>query len=658
VNKRAEMPVWRWTAPVDGKRRRLRLEPTSSGWYVASDSGVEIRLTGCSDGLICRIRAKEEDKDVVQLGIGETTSRLCNAIFLPQCDTAFEFEGDNLDLRFEGGGSRRCLVVRTDGPLTITRYADYMKAHRGLRWFRPLDRSCFPRPPAGWCSWYYYYLGIDEAETIRNTDWLAENLKPFGCEWVQIDDGWQDKGSGYGLNRDFFKVCAEKFPRGMKFLADYIRSKGLRPGIWCIPFFQSDSTLERSRPGVYIRLPDGSSPGELNHPNYMPWMRPENERYVDWCGRYCIDPTGMSGQRYLADLAEQLCVNWGYEYVKIDAQGGMSALLRRHRRWLADPSHDGDRSYRTGLLSLKKVMGPGRFLLNCGSGWDSVGLCEGIRIGGDVQANWNGVLEAARCTLRWLWLNTTAFYTDPDVVCVRHPLSFDQARVWTTLVGITGQLLMTSDKMYELPEDRVELLRRVFPVADIHPMELYPLDPQNKPRIFDLKVNKPGVGVWDVVAVFNWDEKDTQEFTIGPERLGLSGDSWLVVDAHAGIIVNRGSGQVTFQVAPMSCHLLVWQPLADHPQVVGTSRHLTQGAVDLEAVRWNDKTAVLSGISRVVGRDDYQIRFTVPPGWAVKTGGVQVDRGMGVLTLRSEENRTVNWAIRFRRARRMRKART
>jgi hypothetical protein len=249
--------------------------------------------------------------------------------------------------------------------------------------------------------------------------------------------------------------------------------------------------------------------------------------------------------------------------------------------------------------------------------------------------------------MQWLWLNTIAFYTDPDVVCVRHPLSFDQAQAWATLVGITGQLLMASDKMYELPEDRVELLRRVFPVADIHPMEMYPLDQQNKPRIFDLKISKPGMGTWDVVAIFNWHGEDTQEFTIGPERLGLSGDSWLVVDVRAGVIVNRGSGPVRFRVAPMSCHLLVWWPLVDHPQLIGTSRHLTQGAVDLDYVRWDDAANVLSGRSRVVGRDDCQVRFTVPAGWVVTTDGVQLDRGVGVLTLRSDTDRTMEWSLRF-----------
>jgi hypothetical protein len=47
-----------------------------------------------------------------------------------------------------------------------------------------------------------------------------------------------------------------------------------------------------------------------------------------------------------------------------------------------------------GLAGMKEVMGPERFLLNFGAGWDSAGLCEGIRIGGDVEASWEGLERA------------------------------------------------------------------------------------------------------------------------------------------------------------------------------------------------------------------------------------------------------------------------
>ncbi len=153
-----------------------------------------------------------------------------------------------------------------------------MKTKRGLPFFRPLDKSAFARAPAGWCSWYVFWQGIREEQVTANTDWLAANLKQFGCQYVQIDDGWQGVGQGDGVNRDWYVTEKNKFPHGMKWLADYIRAKGLKPGIWLIPFATSDAkALPRAarvvRPPARrqqrlrdARRQDGQDRGRLDRP--------------------------------------------------------------------------------------------------------------------------------------------------------------------------------------------------------------------------------------------------------------------------------------------------------------------------------------------------------------------------------------------------------
>ena len=624
-------------------------ERTPTGWYLRAAAGLAADLRGFADGILCRIEPGP-DKEVVQLGIGHAASRLCNAIYSPRSDTAVRFGADGLELTAAPKAGRSAAFhLRCTGPLSLNVVPNYMRVARKLPWFTPLDRRKFPRPPAGWCSWYYYYLKINEKELVRNVDWLAEHLKPFGCEWVQIDDGWQGVGENFGSNRDWFVTCRRDFPRGMKWCADYIRAKGLRPGIWCIPFTQSDTELHAREPALFVHAPDGRSPGERTEPLEYEWM-PESERWFEWAGRYYIDPTGEQGQRYLRRLFEMLCDEWGYDYVKIDAQGGMAGLLGKHRPQLSDPSLDGDRAYRRGLEAAKAVMGPGRFLLNCGHGFASCGLCDGIRIGGDVGLNWAGMQPAIRSTMDWLFLNTIAFYTDPDVACVRPPLPCEQARLWATLLAVTGQLLMASDKMDELPDERVELLRRIFPVADIHPMELYPLDADAKPGIFDLKIDRPGVGRWDVVALFNWSESEPRTFELSPERLGLAGERWICLDAWSGELLHHGDGRLALAVAPASSRTVTYWPDLGRPQVVGTSRHLTQGAVDLDRVSWDGDRLRLSGRSRVVGGDPYRIRLFVPPPYRVLTRGLEQTGPLAERIIRTDRNRKVSWRIDFARA--------
>ena len=629
-------------------RPKCAVQAIPGGWFVPAANGVSVEIADSAEAVIGRV-APGLDADVVQLGIGDTTSRLCNAVFLPRRDEAMGFQADGLKLS-KGDGSAR---VECSGPLRVTVLRDYMKAHRNLPWYQPMERRAFPTPPAGWCSWYYYYTRITEKEVVRNTDWLAEHLRQFGCQWVQIDDGWQGRGDGYGTNRDWFVTCKRDFPHGMKFLANYIRAKGFRPGIWCIPFSQSDRKLYKRQPGLFVHRPDGGTPGERSTPLPYEWMHP-SERMFEWSGRYVIDPTGRAGDRYLRKLFEMLCNEWGYQYVKIDAQSSMPGIYADHRQRLADSSLDGEHVYRMGLDIIKGVMGRDKFLLNCGGAWASAGQCEGIRIGGDVQASWAGVATAAECTLRWLWLNTLAFYTDPDAVCVREPLSYEQARAWAVLAGITGQLLMTSDKMYELPEDRVELLRRILPVADIHPMELYPMDTRVWPGVFDLKVDLPGVGLWDVVACFNWSTTDARKVELTPQRLGLETGEYLWQDVWARALRQPTDGKLTLEVPPCSCRVLSIWPRTDHPQFIGTNRHLTQGAVDVVAVEWDAKALKIRGRSNVVGGDAYRIYMHVPQGYRAVSRAVEQYGEMAVLTLRHEQNETVHWETAFERcARRM-----
>ena len=405
----------------------------------------ETHVVAPADAFLCRLTAAG-NRDVVQLGIGRVDSLRCDSLYSPSHDEAITFKADYVALTRQGDGFR--LVTR--GRLAVLEHPNFMKVTRGLPYFRPLEKTAFARAPAGWCSWYVFWQGIREDQVTQNTDWLAAHLKQFGCEYVQIDDGWQGVGRGDGVNRDWYVTEKNKFPHGMKWLADYIRGKGLRPGIWLIPFATSDEKTFRERPELFVRRADGTSVYETANAT-------TGKLGVNWTGRYVIDPTSPKAHVWFQDLFRMICDDWGYDYVKIDGQGGSIGACREFRQRLADPKVSPDEAYRSGLATIKSVMGPRRFLLNCGGEYASCGYCEGIRTGGDVGgADWMGMQTAIQATSRAPVRQPFGFWTDPDVVCVRPPLTLDQARAWATLVGITGQLLMTSDDMPKLGEDRVE----------------------------------------------------------------------------------------------------------------------------------------------------------------------------------------------------------
>ncbi len=86
------------------------------------------------------------------------------------------------------------------------------------------------KPPMGWASWNNYRLDITENDIRDAADaMVSSGLKDAGYEYVDVDSGWFFNKR----DADGNMIADEKrFPHGMKALADYIHSKGLKAGIY------------------------------------------------------------------------------------------------------------------------------------------------------------------------------------------------------------------------------------------------------------------------------------------------------------------------------------------------------------------------------------------------------------------------------------------
>src|ERR1700756_1733406 len=84
-------------------------------------------------------------------------------------------------------------------------------------------------PPMGWNSWNKFACNVSEDLAKSVADAIATNgMKDAGYEHVVIDDRWQ-------LSRDdngFIVADPQRFPSGIKALADYLHAKGLKFGIY------------------------------------------------------------------------------------------------------------------------------------------------------------------------------------------------------------------------------------------------------------------------------------------------------------------------------------------------------------------------------------------------------------------------------------------
>lgn len=86
-----------------------------------------------------------------------------------------------------------------------------------------------PTPPMGWNSWNNFACDVDE-NLIRETAeaMVSSGMKDAGYIYINIDDCWHGKRDSLG----FIHPDPQRFPSGMKALADYIHSLGLKFGIY------------------------------------------------------------------------------------------------------------------------------------------------------------------------------------------------------------------------------------------------------------------------------------------------------------------------------------------------------------------------------------------------------------------------------------------
>ena len=84
-------------------------------------------------------------------------------------------------------------------------------------------------PPMGFMTWNKYKEDINEQLIRQIADKMAaDGYAEAGYKYIFIDDAWQ----GGRDKRNNILPDPEKFPSGMKALADYVHSKGLRLGIY------------------------------------------------------------------------------------------------------------------------------------------------------------------------------------------------------------------------------------------------------------------------------------------------------------------------------------------------------------------------------------------------------------------------------------------
>ena len=226
-------------------------------------------------------------------------------------------------------------------------------------------RKLAATPTMGWSSWNTFKKEPSE-EVIRQIAdaMVATGLHKAGYTYVNIDDFWSTGRDSNGT----IKVDTIKFPHGMKALADYIHSKGLKAGI-------------------YTNI--GTKP------NYA---------------------TLASGGYYEQDL--QTFADWGYDYVKVDVnfapERSETAYKQAFAQVAAAISHTG----RPILFNICNQGGGNyqNWAPQTGNSW---------RVGGDIDhspkgatTQWDGVLYELNRSAAFPDIAGPGHWNDADMLLV------------------------------------------------------------------------------------------------------------------------------------------------------------------------------------------------------------------------------------------------
>ncbi|MDE3089014.1 MAG: alpha-galactosidase [Chloroflexota bacterium] len=502
-------------------------------------------------------------------------------------------------------------------------------------------------PLTGWCTWYYFFGENTERDVIANLERVRAERLPLDV--ILIDDGYQTSDG------DWTSVTAEKFPHGMKWLADEIKRAGCAPGVWLAPFAANEnSQLAREHPEFLLRDATGAP--------VCSW--------IHWGAKcFSLDLARADVQDWLRGLFRTLSDDWGYELFKLDFTYTAAAPGVR-----ADPKMTRAQALRRGFEIIRETIGDKK-ILGCGAPLGpSVGLVDAMRMGPDVSINWEPFFHgdptepstayAMRNTLTRAFLHNRLWQNDPDCVLVRRrddesALVLNEMRTMVSIIGLSGGAVLSSDNLPSIRRGRLKYLKQILPptgqtarAVDLFENEL--------PQLFALPA-KTDWGEWMVVGAINWDDKTTHT-EIALEALGLDPRR----EYHVYNYWHRrylGVARERVKIArhqPHETRVLLFKLVADRVELLTTTFHIAQGLCEVKRVERREETRaskrrtqtnvdILKIEMEKKGWQRGEVLFAIPKGRKVIAARVDgrvsphrsVDKGIIVVGLALDERAVV-----------------
>ncbi len=508
----------------------------------------------------------------------------------------YDWNASSYSFRFENG-------IDFGRDFSFKIHEDYCKRKFNIP-YAPIDKSHgFKTPPVGWMTWYSVQFKANEQIVLENAKLLSTIFGKHSdklCLWVDWE--WNHKAfDGLGEEGvDTFTPRKEAYPNGLAHVAEEIEKLGLIPALWI----------------------GATNDGQQNHllKKHPEWLLAHMPM---WCGQWWVDPSHPGvAEEYIPAIFKQV-LKWGFKTIKWDCFPPTFSICDSFHSKFHNPALSTDAAMRNLVKSARKTIGSDVYMLCCSGNTErditfAMDQFSAARIGGDIFGWSEFIANSVERVFRFYPWHNVVFYADGDNVVLRSEFnSLAQARSRVSFYGLSGLPVTIGDNLPDLDEARIDMLKRIIPVADIHPMDLQQKVKGEGYALVNLAVCKE-FGEWNVVGIMNIKDE--------PLELNISLESDLNIDTHGGLTYAvydfwksefRGIHGDALQVsiAPTDSAVLRITPLTSHPQVISTSRHITQGGYDLNDLQWDAVSNCLSGSSKCVEGEVYRLTLYIPEGY-------------------------------------------
>jgi len=513
------------------------------------------------------------------------------------------------------------VAISRDPYASLEQWADRVQA----RYHPPIP----PTNPAGWVGWTWVDpFNVEWYEDVvrRNAEAIRRRLPGLDIDYIWVSIGnLEDRFAGNWLKWNY-----KNFPSGPERLVADIGAQDFKLGLWAGAFWVNEnakSVVDRLRDALLLyqgkpAVVDGGMLGKMympdpTHPKTQDFLREVFSTYRKWGVRW-----------YMIDFVYAVT---GATPGKVPNDGYYDRSLTR-----------GPQAWREGLRAIREAAGDDTYLLmSTGPTFQSVGLMNAVRTGNDhgegrpLDGPGKGFYPATfvinrpnhwtshrRCTDAFAaqyYAHRKVFLGDSaNVMSVDQPIPLSDAQLTATIFGINGGPIMLGDDIARMSDDRLEMVKQVFPrlTETARPLDLFESVEPDYPKLFHLKVSRDWE-TWDLIACLNYGATTLhREVDLG--HLGLDATAAYVAwDYWDQRYLGTQRRVLSFDVPPFSVRLLRIARQQDHPWLLSTDMHVRQGQAEIQDCRWNAETGTLTIRAQRPKGYKGNLFLYAPKGWAL-----------------------------------------